>query len=309
MKILLILILIHACSHKPYSKTQEIIDLVHKNSIAKVKNVELVKNSGVDDQSDEFYKKFLKEIGGAHSVYIPKSLAVDGISGARFNCKKTLSSIKGHTLNNIGIVRVPALFNFESTSTCSKEYVAQLTKVIHNLDKINVNGWVIDLRFNNGGNMYPMLAGLSPLLPKGVLGYFINKKNKKIGWKHDNGKIFLGSEKVVQNSNHFKLKSKKRIAILAGSWTGSSGEFVLVSFLKSKDVKFFGEPTYGFTTGNEIFKLKDGSMVALTTTFAADKEGKSIRGKIKPDQTIDLKKKVRLIVNEIINSSYFSKFP
>ena len=159
-------------------RRKKLLTSFKKNSIAKVKSIELVKYSGVDDQSDEFYKKFLKEIGGAHSVYIPKSLAVDGISGARFNCKKTLSSIKGHTLNNIGIVRVPALFNFESTSTCSKEYVAQLTKVIHNLDKINVNGWVIDLRFNNGGNMYPMLAGLSPLLPKGLIGYFINKKKK-----------------------------------------------------------------------------------------------------------------------------------
>ena len=190
-----------------------------------------------------------------------------------------------------------------------KKYIAQLNEVIHNLDKSGPKGWVIDLRFNNGGNMYPMLAGLSPLLPKGVLGYFINNKNKKIEWKHDNGKIYLDSEKVVHNSNHFKLKSTKRIAILAGPWTGSSGEFCFNFFLKSKGVKFFGEPTYGFTTGNEIFKLKDGSMVALTTTLAADKEGKSIRGKIKPDQTIDLKKKFGLIVNEIINSGYFSKFP
>ena len=81
-------------------RRKKLLTLSKKNSIAKGKNLEPVKYSGVDDQSDEFYKKFLKEIGGAHSVYIPKNLAKDGISSSKFSCKKINLNI-----NNIGFVR------------------------------------------------------------------------------------------------------------------------------------------------------------------------------------------------------------
>jgi hypothetical protein len=34
-------------------------------------------------------------------------------------------------------------------------------------------GWIVDLRNNGGGNMYPMVAGVGPILGEGVAGYFL----------------------------------------------------------------------------------------------------------------------------------------
>ena len=35
-------------------------------------------------------------------------------------------------------------------------------------------GWIVDLRGNGGGNMWPMLAGIGPILGEGIAGYFID---------------------------------------------------------------------------------------------------------------------------------------
>jgi len=53
-----------------------------------------------------------------------------------------------------------------------RSYLQTYLKLITmTLQEMNPAGWIIDLRGNSGGNMYPMLAGLSSLLGEGVLGY------------------------------------------------------------------------------------------------------------------------------------------
>ena len=43
-------------------------------------------------------------------------------------------------------------------------------------------GWIIDLRGNGGGNMYPMLAGLKPFLGDTVLGAFVGPDKTRANW-------------------------------------------------------------------------------------------------------------------------------
>lgn len=54
------------------------------------------------------------------------------------------------------------------------KFASQLQILISQLDtEHQITGWVVDLRGNGGGNMYPMLAGLGPLVGTGTLGYFL----------------------------------------------------------------------------------------------------------------------------------------
>ncbi len=48
-------------------------------------------------------------------------------------------------------------------------YATKLQGIIADLDKAHPAGWVVDLRGNVGGNMWPMLAGIGPVLGEGCL--------------------------------------------------------------------------------------------------------------------------------------------
>src|SRR5690348_5042975 len=43
-------------------------------------------------------------------------------------------------------------------------FETNLQRIIGDLDRYHPDGWVVDLRGNVGGNMWPMLAGIGPLL-------------------------------------------------------------------------------------------------------------------------------------------------
>ena len=69
-----------------------------------------------------------------------------------------------------------AMSEFGSTNPeRAQAFAEQVQGLIRQLDTAHeVAGWVLDLRTNTGGNMYPMLAGAGPLLGEGTVGYFVS---------------------------------------------------------------------------------------------------------------------------------------
>src|SRR5437868_3378292 len=45
---------------------------------------------------------------------------------------------------------------------------------IRQRDAANLAGWIVDVRGNGGGNMWPMVAGVGPVLGEGVAGFFLS---------------------------------------------------------------------------------------------------------------------------------------
>jgi C-terminal processing protease CtpA/Prc len=59
---------------------------------------------------------------------------------------------------NIGLISVPAYGSFDTAQDV--DYANNITRAVRLLDsKEKINGWIIDLRQNHGGSMWPMLAG------------------------------------------------------------------------------------------------------------------------------------------------------
>ena len=145
----------------------------------------------------------------------------------------------------------------------------------------NIKGWVVDLRKNTGGNMYPMIAGLGSLVGEGNLGYFV-AKNRKDTWKYENGKMGSYQYTIPPKIN----SSDKKIAILIGKKTRSSGEATAIAFIGKNNVKLFGQPSGGFTSANRSFRLSDGKSIALAVSFEMDRTGKEYRSEIIPDVII-----------------------
>ena len=187
----------------------------------------------------------------------------------------------------LGYLNVPAALG--RTVEGAQEYARALQHGIRRLDSSGVQGWIIDLRKNWGGSMWPMIAGLGPLLGNGVAGYFVYPDGSRSTWSYGNGMALLGDSAIVDiSTDAYGLKnSNPRIAILMGSGTTSSGEAVVVAFRGLAGVKSFGEETSGMTTAIEGKTLCDGSVVGVSTAAFSDREGRVYSGKLRPDTSID----------------------
>jgi carboxyl-terminal processing protease len=166
-----------------------------------------------------------------------------------------------------------------------EQYANELQSLIKSLDGPGIKGWVLDLRQNSGGNCWPMLAGIGPLLGNGTCGYFISNKRNKSAWYYKDGQAGINSAAFCKVSiEPYKLlKPENPIAILTGSQTASSGEVVVTAFRGKANARSFGQSTSGLSSGNRSFKLSDGSMLNLTTSIYADRNGNSYGGRILPD--------------------------
>lgn len=166
-------------------------------------------------------------------------------------------------------------------------YADRIQAALRHYDQQNIDGWIIDLRPNNGGNMEPMLAGLGPLFSAKTVGYLVDVDGKREPWGYKKKAPFCGSYTGTPATNPVKLKNKNLpMAVLIGPQTGSSGEIVVLSFVGNKNTRLFGQPTWGISTGNGDFELPDGARLFLTSTIMADRTGKLYGGKVYPDELV-----------------------
>ena len=186
--------------------------------------------------------------------------------------------------DDIGYINVPWIST--TNEAICRSYADSIQSVIKSFDQRGINKWIIDLRKNTGGNCWPMLAGLGPLLGNGTHAYFVSS-NENIPVSYHNGIVRQGRNSRCTVSTPYTLKlNKKTIIVLIGKNTSSAGEIVALSFKGQSNVYLYGEPTAGLTTANATYSLSDGSMLVLTVCKEADRHGKIIQGKIQPDQII-----------------------
>ena len=184
---------------------------------------------------------------------------------------------------NIGSVRVGA---FSGTVDQANAYARQIQETIAAADRDDLIGWV-DLRSNGGGNMWPMVAGLGPILGEGPLGYFIGPTGTETLWEYRNGTSRSGGIAVTTVSAPYTLKRQQpRVAVLSDVGIASSGEATLIAFRQRPNTRSFGQPTCGLSTANSTFTLSDGGMFAVTTSVMADRNKTRFGDSIPPDEVI-----------------------
>src|SRR5690606_16331781 len=96
------------------------------------------------------------------------------------------------------------------------EFAEALQGVIRSLDSPEACGWIVDLRSNSGGNLWPMLLGLGPLIGDGdaVVATYPDGR-REIVWYRD-GKAGLGefARLRVRGEPHRSNVPDARIALL-----------------------------------------------------------------------------------------------
>ena len=66
-------------------------------------------------------------------------------------------------------------------------YAADIRRILTDIAAQNPKGWIVDLRGNTGGNMWPMLTGIGPILGDGPAGSFV-AADGNITWFYQDGK-------------------------------------------------------------------------------------------------------------------------
>jgi len=197
-----------------------------------------------------------------------------------------VGEIRGELLNDsIAYLTIPWV-NTTDSLICTR-IADSLQDMIARLDANGVSKWIIDLRKNSGGNCWPMLAGIGPLLGEGICGYFVSG-HERVPITYRNGAAFQGRHARCRVSNNgYRTKSARNdIVVLTSRGTVSAGEIVALAFKGRQRVLLYGEPTAGLTTANATYSLSDHSMLVLTICQEADPTGRICEGSIAPDKYI-----------------------
>jgi len=84
----------------------------------------------------------------------------------------------GLIADGVGYIELPQFFTSftdqEKAKAESDRYAERVQTLIRELDQDHISGWIVDIRLNNGGNMWPMLAGIGPILGEGKVGRMIS---------------------------------------------------------------------------------------------------------------------------------------
>lgn len=153
-------------------------------------------------------------------------------------------------------------------------YVTAGLTLMRDLIAYRPTGWIVDLRGNRGGDMHPMLTVAAPLLGEGEKGRFVRPDGEGHGWGIRRGHVYNGKNTAFRQRRIPETPSTP-VAVLTDGRTASSGEAVLISFLGGENVRTFGEPTAGYATANQAFRLPDGARLAITVAHMADRTGRT----------------------------------
>lgn len=233
----------------------------------------------------------LQQVRGAHSFLMPaRRAALYHNDTAALKRSAALHEVMGPVTARleeagIGYIEVPWISTTDK-AICTR-IADSLQSLIAQLADRGVTRWVVDLRRNSGGNCWPMLAGMGPLLGDGVCGFFV-RNGKATGFKYQEGTAFYGSNIMCRVSQPVALNAAQRtqIVILTGPKTSSSGEIVALAFRGMPNARLIGEPTAGFTTANTTYNLLDGSTLVLSISQEADRTGRIYEGRIAPDELV-----------------------
>jgi carboxyl-terminal processing protease len=186
------------------------------------------------------------------------------------------------TADRLGYIKVPA---FTGAGQQEEEYAAALQALVREVDRQAPCGWIIDLRENYGGNGWPMLVGIGPVLGEGISGGFEDAEGEQVFWSYEDGQARIGEEVVLTlgEDAYVLANPAPPVAVLTSYRTQSYGEAITIAFRGRPDTRSFGEATFGLSTGNQLFVLSDGAAIVLTTATMIDRNGMRYGGRISPD--------------------------
>lgn len=227
----------------------------------------LARAAAVDgaDGAHDVVDALLANLGDGHSHLIRPGQAV--VIATRPPTMPT-----GRMWGRAACLAVPAFVRNRHVSR--ETFADHLQTLLASLDAQEPAGWIVDLRQNGGGDMWPMLAGLGPLLGEGPFGFFVAAR--AFAWTYRDGTAFNDGRPMCrcETAPPVIRHAGSKVAVLVGPGTASAGEAVGLAFKGRSGTKLFGQPTAGQATANSSHVLDDGAILAITAAAMADRSGR-----------------------------------
>ncbi|MEZ4774163.1 MAG: S41 family peptidase [Bacteroidia bacterium] len=220
--------------------------------------------------------------------------------------RRTAIPVLGQVIKEeFGYIRIPGLIMGPADSL----YAWQIRQTILDIQQKNKpKGWIIDLRLNGGGTMYPMLAGLCDFYGDTKVGAFAEKSSGyNENWIIKDQNLYIDDRQMTdyqlsKMDNYLQLDTVP-VVVLISAATSSSGEITAISFKNRPKTFFIGEETSGYTTTVTWQPITENIVIQLTISFYADRLGNIYEGdSVIPDEYVeggdnfyDLEKDVKIL--------------
>ncbi|MBA3813661.1 MAG: S41 family peptidase [Alphaproteobacteria bacterium] len=273
---------------------QEVFAIIKSHSVMRKKvdwkkledeAFQLVSNAQKTSDTYPAIYHILDKLGDNHS-FLMKQITSEALVEEKEDNQLSFNCTKGEMLHHkIGYILLSGFSSRDDQTT--EKYALHINEIIKNLAKLDPCGWVLDLRQNGGGNMWPMLAGVAALLGDGKLGSFVDPDGNEDEWSCKEGKILSEAGVMVEylpQESIYRIPANSPITVLIGPDTASSGEAITVSFKGRPHTRFFGQKTSGLSSANQGFPLTDGAELFLTTAYFADRHQNIYTDGISPDE-------------------------
>jgi carboxyl-terminal processing protease len=228
----------------------------------------------------------VRELGDRHSYLqspaVTRTLQKTAVSNARTGAAPTAPL--GERLGRVVRLQVPGFAG--GTPVEQVAFAETLHDIIQTHDAAQACAWVIDLRQNSGGNLWPMLAGLGPLLGERELAASVYPDGRRVAVWYRDGQAGFGDYTQLRVRAPYHPRSAKPVAVLVGGGTASSAEVLAVALRGRPETRSFGAPTRGLSAGNRTFPLADGASLVLTVAATSDAAGRLLEGPFVPDQLL-----------------------
>ena len=194
-------------------------------------------------------------------------------------------SFKSEMLNNrIGYLRVTGLPMGDNVKMS-----AEIRNAVCSLKTQKATRWIIDLRYNGGGNMYPMMEGLGTLIGDGLVGKVSDASGKTISnWTIKDGDFYYDNYLAADLPNDCKFEKLPKVAVLISQYTASSGEAVAVALKGRPGTRFFGLETAGLVTVTDWTPINSDLFASVSIGYYADRNGKIYNNFVEPDEKIEI---------------------
>jgi C-terminal processing protease CtpA/Prc len=204
----------------------------------------------------------LRSLGDGHGFLFPSD-ALDDLE--RFFHRTPVPSTR--LVGHVAVLRLPS-FGWAPQTRAAHQYVAAAWRALRMTTSC---GWVLDLRNDLGGDVYPMLGAVASFLddvgkPLGFLS-----ASGDVSWvRVHEGTVWESPQGVAVDYGSPPTITSRRVAVLIGPDTMSAGEATLVALLSQSGVRTFGLPTAGAAGAPTVITMPDGAELWVTKFIDVD---------------------------------------
>jgi carboxyl-terminal processing protease len=181
----------------------------------------------------------------------------------------------------VGYVRIVGLPMGDNTAMAKR-----IDDAVCDVVRQGATRWIVDLRYNGGGNLNPMAEGIAAIIGDGAVGGWKGQTPAEDGaWKITAGD-FDNHGYSVHLPNGCRVNPTARVAVLTSVYTASSGEALAVMFKGRPNTRSFGAKTLGMVTVTDWMQIDSTTAMTISVGTYRDRTGRVCGEFVEPDEVV-----------------------